>query len=119
MKLKAKSLALFCRQFAIMLSTGVSLVKALEVLEGQAEEAAFAKVLQTVRLDVASGTAFTKALEKHKEIFPNVFKMCIRDSSWPSPDILSGSKVKLHGEVQQVLPRTLCNVCLLYTSRCV
>ena len=72
-KLKAKSLALFCRQFAIMLSTGVSLVKALEVLEGQAEEAAFAKVLQTVRLDVASGTAFTKALEKHKEIFPNVF----------------------------------------------
>jgi type IV pilus assembly protein PilC len=49
------------------------LVKALEVLEGQAEEPAFAKVLQTVRLDVASGTAFTKALEKHKEVFPNVF----------------------------------------------
>lgn len=72
-KLKAKYLALFCRQFSIMLSTGVSLVKALEVLEGQAEEPAFAKVLQTVRLDVASGTAFTKALEKHKEVFPNVF----------------------------------------------
>lgn len=72
-KLKAKHLALFCRQFSIMLSTGVSLVKALEVLEGQAEEPAFAKVLQTVRLDVASGTAFTKALEKHKEVFPNVF----------------------------------------------
>ena len=72
-KLRAKHLALFCRQFAIMLSTGVSLVKALEVLEGQAEDPAFAKLLQSVRLDVASGTAFTKALEKHGEVFPNVF----------------------------------------------
>ena len=59
--LKAKHLALFCRQFAIMLGTGVTLVKALELLEEQAVDPAFAKVLQTVRLDVASGTAFTKA----------------------------------------------------------
>ncbi len=72
-RLKAKHLALFCRQFAIMLSTGISLVKALEVLEGQAPEPAFAKVLRSIRLDVASGTAFTKALDKHREVFPHVF----------------------------------------------
>lgn len=71
--LKAKQLALFCRQFAIMLSTGVSLVKALEVLEGQAEDRAFARILQEVRLDVASGTGLTKALEKQRGIFPHVF----------------------------------------------
>jgi type IV pilus assembly protein PilC len=56
-----------------MLSTGISLVKALEVLEGQAPEPAFAKVLRSIRLDVASGTAFTKALDKHREVFPHVF----------------------------------------------
>ncbi len=72
-RFKAKHLALFCRQFAIMLSTGISLVKALEVLEGQAPEPAFAKVLRSIRLDVASGTAFTKALDKHREVFPHVF----------------------------------------------
>ena len=72
-KLKAKHMAIFCRQFAIMLHTGVSLVKALEILEGQALDPAFGKVLQVVRLDVASGIAFTKALEKHKGVFPNVF----------------------------------------------
>ncbi len=72
-KLKAKHLALFCRQFGIMLGTGLTLVKALELLEAQAIEPAFGQVLQTVRLDVASGTAFTKALEKHRKIFPHMF----------------------------------------------
>ena len=47
-KLKAKHMAIFCRQFAIMLHTGVSLVKALEILEGQALDPAFRKVLQVV-----------------------------------------------------------------------
>lgn len=72
-KLKAKHLALFCRQFAIMLGTGISLVKALELLEAQAEDQSFGAILHTVRLDVASGTAFTKALEKHRTVFPHVF----------------------------------------------
>jgi type IV pilus assembly protein PilC len=70
---KAKHLALFCRQFAIMLSTGLTLVKSLELLEEQAVDPAFARVLQTIRLDVASGTGFTKALEKHSKVFPHVF----------------------------------------------
>jgi type IV pilus assembly protein PilC len=72
-KLKAKHLALFCRQFAIMLSTGLSLVRALGLLEEQAAEPGFSKVLQSIRLDVASGTAFTRTLEKHRDVFPHVF----------------------------------------------
>lgn len=72
-RLKAKILALFCRQFAIMLGTGLSLVNSLELLENQQEDGAFAKVLQEIRLDVASGMAFTKALEKHRSVFPHVF----------------------------------------------
>ncbi len=37
-RLKAKFLALFCRQFAIMLGTGLTLVKSLELLEAQADD---------------------------------------------------------------------------------
>ena len=73
LNLKAKHLALFCRQFAIMLGTGLTLVKSLELLEEQAIEPAFGKILNTVRLDVASGMAFTKALEKHRKVFPHMF----------------------------------------------
>lgn len=72
-RLKAKILALFCRQFAIMLGTGLSLVKSLELLETQTDDAGFAKILKEIRLDVASGVGFTKALEKHRQVFPHVF----------------------------------------------
>jgi len=72
-RLKAKHLALFCRQFAIMLSTGITLVKTLELLAEQAFDASFARILREVRLDVASGTAFTRALQKHRSVFPHVF----------------------------------------------
>lgn len=73
LKLKAKHLALFCRQFAIMLGTGLTLVKSLELLEAQAIDPAFARVLNQIRLDVASGMAFTKAIEKQGNVFPHVF----------------------------------------------
>lgn len=72
-KLEAKHLALFCRQFAIMLGTGLSLVKTIELLEAQQENVGFAKILQEIRLDVASGVDFTRALEKHRSVFPHVF----------------------------------------------
>lgn len=72
-RLKPKLLALFCRQFAIMLGTGLSLVKTLELLEIQADDAGFARVLRTIRLDVASGIGFTRALEKHRDVFPHTF----------------------------------------------
>lgn len=72
-RLKPKFLALFCRQFAIMLGTGLTVVKTLELLEAQAEEPGFARILHSIRLDVASGTGFTKALEKHRDVFPHVF----------------------------------------------
>lgn len=73
LKLKSKNLAIFCRQFAIMLSTGLTLVQSLELLEQQAIDKAFAKVLREIRLEVASGTGFTTALEKHAKVFPTVF----------------------------------------------
>jgi len=71
--LRPKYLAIFCRQFAIMLGTGLSLVNSLQVLAEQALEKRLSKALDSIRLEVASGTSFTKALDKHRGLFPNVF----------------------------------------------
>lgn len=71
--LKPKYLAIFCRQFAIMLGTGLSLVNSLQLLEEQSLEKRLSKSLTAIRLDVAGGSSFTKSLEKHKGLFPNVF----------------------------------------------
>lgn len=72
-RVKAKDLAIFCRQFAIMLGTGLTLVNSLELLEAQATDKAFAHVLREIRLDVSSGVGFTRAIEKHAKMFPTVF----------------------------------------------
>lgn len=72
-KVKAKTLALICRQLTIELNTGMSLVSTLQLQEEQATDKRLKKAFEEIRLDVASGTAFTKALEKHKDIFPSVF----------------------------------------------
>ncbi|MGI6641753.1 MAG: type II secretion system F family protein [Limnochordia bacterium] len=71
--LKAKFLAIFCRQFAIMLGTGLSLVNSLQLLAEQSMEKRLSKALDSIRLDVSSGASFTRALEKHRGLFPNVF----------------------------------------------
>ncbi len=71
--LKAKDLALLCRQFAIQLEAGLSLTVCLQLLEEQSEDQRLKRVLRTVRLDIASGMTFTAAIEKHKEVFPHVF----------------------------------------------
>lgn len=72
-KLKAKHLALLCRQFSVMLGAGSSLVRSLQLLETQSQDPRLQRALGQIRLDVASGSSFTKSLEKHTELFPHVF----------------------------------------------
>lgn len=72
-KLPAKILAVFCRQFAIELQTGLSLVASLQLLEEEASEPRLRRALSEIRLEVASGASFTRSLEKHADIFPPVF----------------------------------------------
>jgi len=72
-KVKAKHLAILCRQFAIQLETGLSLVNSLQLLEEQSSDPRVKQAFQQIRLDVASGSSFTKSLDKHSELFPHVF----------------------------------------------
>lgn len=71
--LKIKLLALLCRQFAILLQAGVSLVEVLQILEVQTVEKRLNTALQSIRLDVASGTSFTDAVTKHRNLFSHEF----------------------------------------------
>ncbi|NLJ79538.1 MAG: type II secretion system F family protein [Firmicutes bacterium] len=106
-RLKAKNLALFCRQFAIMLGTGLTLVESLELLEGQAVNPAFAEVLEEIRLEVASGTAFTKALERHRRVFPHVFIYLVEagETAGALPEVLE--RLALYYEREDELRKKL------------
>ncbi len=69
-KVKLKDLAVMSRQFATMINSGLSLLRALSILAEQTENPELARVLSDVRNDVETGNALSAALAKHPKVFP-------------------------------------------------
>ncbi len=69
-KVGLKDLAVMCRQFATMINSGLTLLRALSVLEEQTENKALAKVIGEVRSDVEVGNSLSSSLAKHDNVFP-------------------------------------------------
>lgn len=65
-----KDLAVMARQFATMISSGLSLLRALTILADQTQNKALAKVLGTVSSDVQGGSSLSVAMAKHPRVFP-------------------------------------------------
>ncbi|WP_432498471.1 type II secretion system F family protein [Kineococcus auxinigenes] len=77
-RVKLKDLALMSRQFATMVSSGLTLLKALSILAEQTESKKLAATLQEVRSEVESGTALSTALARHTDVFPPLMINMIR-----------------------------------------
>lgn len=70
-KVKIRELATMCRQFAIMLNTGIPIIEALNILKNQSYTSLLKKTLEFIHEDVKGGLLLSDALKKHKRIFPN------------------------------------------------
>lgn len=77
-KVSVNELATFCRQFAIMITSGTSIVDSLQILKGQAYSDYLKKVLDQVYEDVKAGKMLSEALSKHKKVFPNFFRSMVK-----------------------------------------
>ncbi len=71
--IKAKDIAIFTRQFSVMIDAGLPLVQCLEILGTQQENATFQKVLLGVRQDVEGGSSLADAMKKHPKAFDDLF----------------------------------------------
>ncbi len=69
-KVKLKDLAVFARQFATMINSGLSLLRALNILVDQTENKELARVLGVVRNDIETGKSLSTALARHADVFP-------------------------------------------------
>ncbi|MGE0591534.1 MAG: type II secretion system F family protein [Vicinamibacterales bacterium] len=69
----AKSLAIFTRQFSVMLDAGLPLVQCLEILGTQEEDKNFSRVILATRGDVESGASLADAMKKHPKVFDPLF----------------------------------------------
>ncbi|MBI2828158.1 MAG: type II secretion system F family protein [Acidobacteria bacterium] len=69
----AKDLAVFTRQFSVMIGAGLPLVQCLEILGTQAEDKNFGKVILATRGDVEGGASLADAMKKHPKAFDSLF----------------------------------------------
>jgi len=69
-KVKLKDLAIFSRQFATMVNSGLSLLRALNILCEQTENKEFARVIAELRNDIETGNSLSSAMAKHPNVFP-------------------------------------------------
>jgi type IV pilus assembly protein PilC len=72
-KVPAKNLAIFTRQFSVMIDAGLPLVQCLEILGSQEEDKNFAAVIMQTRTDVESGAALADAMKKHPGAFDSLY----------------------------------------------
>jgi type IV pilus assembly protein PilC len=68
-----KVVAIFTRQFSVMIDAGLPLVQCLEILASQQENKTFQRILLQVRQDVEAGSSVAEALRKHPKAFDNLF----------------------------------------------
>src|SRR5258706_659950 len=69
----AKNLAVFTRQFSVMIDAGLPLVQCLEILGTQEEDKNFSWVILATRGDVESGASLADAMKKHPKVFDPLF----------------------------------------------
>ncbi|MGH2636655.1 MAG: type II secretion system F family protein [Actinomycetota bacterium] len=72
-RVKLKQIAIFCRQFATMVNSGLPILRALSILGDQTESKELSKVLLAARTDVEQGSSLSNALAKHPKAFNNLF----------------------------------------------
>jgi type IV pilus assembly protein PilC len=69
----SKNLAVFVRQFSVMIDAGLPLVQCLEILGSQEEDKNFAGVILATRGEVESGASLADAMKKHPKTFDALF----------------------------------------------
>ncbi len=72
-KVKSKELAVFTRQFSVMIDAGLPLVQCIDILGEQQLNAFFKDVLRQVRQNVEEGSTLFAALQKHPKVFDSLY----------------------------------------------
>jgi len=71
--IKPKEVAVFTRQFSVMIDAGLPLIQCLEILGTQQKNPRFASIITQVRADVESGATLSDAMRKHPKAFDNLY----------------------------------------------
>jgi type IV pilus assembly protein PilC len=69
-KVKSKDLAIFSRQFATMLNSGLSMLRGLSILSEQSPNPTMCKVIKDIKGEIEKGSQLSAGMSKHPHVFP-------------------------------------------------
>jgi len=77
-RVKLKDVAVFSRQFATMINSGLSLLRALNILTAQTENKALAKIIGEVKTKVETGASLSEAMTEHPKAFSTLYVAMVK-----------------------------------------
>ncbi len=72
-KVNAKELAIFTRQFSVMIDAGLPLVQCLDILASQQPNKFFAQSVRNVQTDIEAGSTLAAAMERQPKVFDRLY----------------------------------------------
>jgi type IV pilus assembly protein PilC len=73
-----RELAIFSRQFATLIASGMPMLRTLHTLEEQTQDEQIKKAVAGVRADVEAGSTLEQAMERHPKVFDRLFRAMVR-----------------------------------------
>ncbi len=77
-KVKVKDISIFSRQLATMVNSGLTLIRALTILEEQSENSLLKEVLAEVKSKVEQGSSLSAAFESYPDVFNHLYVSMVR-----------------------------------------
>jgi type IV pilus assembly protein PilC len=77
-RIRDQDLAIFSHQFAVMIASGIPLIRALKAIEDEATNKRLRTVLNKVRIEVENGVSLSTALSRHPKVFSNFFVSLVK-----------------------------------------
>ena len=116
-----KVLSVFSRQFATLINSGLTLFKAITILEEQTEHAALAQIIADVRVQVERGVSLSEALSQHPKAFSRLYVAMVRagevsgslDRALLSLAGTMEKQVELKGKIKSAMAYPVASLCIV------
>jgi general secretion pathway protein F len=106
-RIPLSEVSLMLRQLATLLEAGLPLEQALAVLIEQGDNAAMRQVIAALRSEVLAGSTLARAMEKHKDTFPEIHRALIRAGEESGELATVMDKLATYSEGQQALQQKI------------
>ena len=110
-RVKARDMSVFCRQFVSIISAGVSITRALEMLVEQTENKTLKEALRETRSYVERGESLSESMRRQEVVFPKMFINLVQAGEESGKLELSFERMAIHYEksakIQSLVAKTL------------